>query len=295
MKYILIVTFLALQILGIHAQEQYRVVSRTQLNVRSGPGTDYSVIGSLAPRSIVSVTATRGNWSAIAYQGRTGYVASRYISPLPIPRAARSHTFFSEYSLFWPLLLLVLTLLPVFIREAGISSCTTIWIVRLSLIGTAIVELIYFIGMNCELWWCQPSQVGWGWAIAGVFISFIIFFLQYQYLKGFSDPEPENPKTSGIHTLNIVSLVACIILISYKHTWVIFLYPAVLFCALYLRCRSWSTALLYTFLISLYSIALLGTLFKLMYFIIIVLTIGLASQMLGTTYVDRYGNVCKQC
>lgn len=295
MKYILIVIFLALQILGIHAQEQYRVISRTQLNVRSGPGTGYSVIGRLTPRSTVSVTSTQGNWSAITYQGRTGYVASRYISPLPLPRAARNHAFFSDYGLFWPLLILGFTFIPVLIGQAGFEDKAAIWIVRLSLIGTAIVELIYFIGMNCELWWCQPSQVGWGWAIAGVFISFIIFFLQYQYLKGFSDPVPENPKTSGIHTLNIVSLVACIILISYRHTWVIFLYPAVLFCGLYLRCRSWSTALLYTFLISLYSIALLGTLFKLMYFIIIVLTIGLASQMLGTTYVDRYGNVYKQC
>lgn len=88
MKYFLFIAFLALQITGIRAQEPYRVVTRTQLNVRSGPRTDYPVIGRLMPRSIVSVTATQGNWSAITYQGRTGYVANRYLSPLP--RSART-------------------------------------------------------------------------------------------------------------------------------------------------------------------------------------------------------------
>lgn len=164
----------------------------------------------------------------------------------------------------------------------------------MSLIVTSIAELIYFIGMDCELWWCLPSQVGWGWAIAGVFVSFIIFFLQYEYLREFSDPAPENSETCGIHTLNIIALIACIVSISYRQTWVVFLYPAVLFGALYLRCRRWSTALLYTIAIGLYSVAMLGALIKLLYFALIVLVIGIAGQILGTTYIHRYSDTYRQ-
>lgn len=299
MKYTLFITFSALLILttlGSHAQRQYSVTTRIQLNVRSGPGTSYAVIGQLAPRSTITVIGTQDQWAAIAYNNRTGYVALRHLSPVSptaVPRAARSHTFFSGYSLFWPLLILGLTFLPVLIGQAGFENNTAIWIVRLSLIGTAITELAYFIGMGFDFWWCYPSQVGWGWAIVGVFASFVTFSVQYQFLRAFSDHAPkasETFKTLNIHYLNIISLSVSLILIFYGHLWAIFLYPTVLFGTLYLQCRRWTTALLYTFTIGLYSVALICTFITLLYFAIIVLIINIAGQMLAPVYFDRYGN-----
>lgn len=51
------------------------------LNVRTGPGTNYSVVGVLAARQQVHLTgATRGNWVQIAYQGTSRWVASGYLT-----------------------------------------------------------------------------------------------------------------------------------------------------------------------------------------------------------------------
>ena len=51
------------------------------LNVRSGAGTSYSRIGSLARGETVIVLSTSGGWSRILYHGtRTGYASAQYLS-----------------------------------------------------------------------------------------------------------------------------------------------------------------------------------------------------------------------
>lgn len=50
------------------------------LNVRSGAGTYYSRIGSLAKGEIVIVLSDSGGWSKVVYHGnRTGFVSSQYL------------------------------------------------------------------------------------------------------------------------------------------------------------------------------------------------------------------------
>ena len=50
------------------------------LNVRSGPGTSYTRVGSLAKGETVLILATSGNWSRILYHGiKIGYVSSQYL------------------------------------------------------------------------------------------------------------------------------------------------------------------------------------------------------------------------
>ncbi len=49
------------------------------LNVRSGAGTNYSVIGSLKPSQSVKITGESGNWYKIDFNGRVGYVSKDYI------------------------------------------------------------------------------------------------------------------------------------------------------------------------------------------------------------------------
>ncbi len=48
-------------------------VTASSLNVRSGPGTSYSRIGSLT-RGSVTVRSVSGDWAQIDYAGRTGYL-----------------------------------------------------------------------------------------------------------------------------------------------------------------------------------------------------------------------------
>lgn len=53
----------------------------TSLNVRSGAGTSYARIGSLAKGETVLVLSTSGSWSRILYDGtKTGYVSAQYLS-----------------------------------------------------------------------------------------------------------------------------------------------------------------------------------------------------------------------
>lgn len=55
-------------------------VTASSLNVRSGSGTSYSVIGGLSKGSSASVVGTSGNWYKIKYGSGYGYISSSYTS-----------------------------------------------------------------------------------------------------------------------------------------------------------------------------------------------------------------------
>ena len=57
-----------------------KYVIATTLNVRSGAGTSYSVLGSLSKGIKVEVISTTNGWSKINYNGSIGYVSSQYLS-----------------------------------------------------------------------------------------------------------------------------------------------------------------------------------------------------------------------
>lgn len=53
----------------------------TVLNVRSGPGTSYSKVGTLAKGQTVVVLSSSNGWSRVLYSGtKTGYVSSQYLT-----------------------------------------------------------------------------------------------------------------------------------------------------------------------------------------------------------------------
>ncbi|SDZ40228.1 C40 family peptidase [Bacillus sp. 166amftsu] len=60
------------------------------LNVRSGEGTNYSVIGALPQGQKVQVISEHYGWSKINYNGRTGYVGTRYLSKTPVSGAVNN-------------------------------------------------------------------------------------------------------------------------------------------------------------------------------------------------------------
>ena len=49
------------------------------LNVRSGPGTRYPLLGTLPGGRTVTTSGTSGGWTKITYAGRTAYVSSGYL------------------------------------------------------------------------------------------------------------------------------------------------------------------------------------------------------------------------
>jgi len=76
----------------VHAASVTYTVTATNLNVRSGAGTNYSLIGSLKRGSAVQVIQKLSNgWYKVSYNGKAGYVSGQYIrsttsSPSPVYR-----------------------------------------------------------------------------------------------------------------------------------------------------------------------------------------------------------------
>jgi SpoIID/LytB domain protein len=55
------------------------VTASPSLNVRSGPGTSYGIIGSLKSNAKVTITGKSGSWYRVKYGGGSGYVTKEYI------------------------------------------------------------------------------------------------------------------------------------------------------------------------------------------------------------------------
>lgn len=60
-----------------------KYVTADVLNVRSGPGTGYQIIGKLTYGSAILVTGQSESWYAITFNGQTGYVSSAYVADQP--------------------------------------------------------------------------------------------------------------------------------------------------------------------------------------------------------------------
>jgi hypothetical protein len=63
----------------------HEVISRTSLRLRGGPGTEYSVLGSLKPRQLVVAKPVNPEWSSIDLQGDgliDGFAASAFLKEL---------------------------------------------------------------------------------------------------------------------------------------------------------------------------------------------------------------------
>ena len=58
---------------------QYRIAT-TNVNVRTGPGTKYSLLGYLAKGETVQKTGVSGNWTQVKYNNQTAYVSSTYLT-----------------------------------------------------------------------------------------------------------------------------------------------------------------------------------------------------------------------
>jgi uncharacterized protein YraI len=54
--------------------------ARSDLNVRSGPGTEYGVVGTLQGGETVDVAGCTGSWCQVSFSGGTGYASANYLA-----------------------------------------------------------------------------------------------------------------------------------------------------------------------------------------------------------------------
>jgi uncharacterized protein YgiM (DUF1202 family) len=89
-------------LLGASAQATFTVTAIGTVNVRSGPGTTYSIIGRLFDNQSVTAagrSSTANEWLRIDYQGAEGWVSASYVvlggdpTTLDIVSAASAETF----------------------------------------------------------------------------------------------------------------------------------------------------------------------------------------------------------
>lgn len=59
-------------------------INASALNVRSGEGTNYRIIGALPQGQKVQVISENSGWSKINYNGQNGYIGTRYLSKTPV-------------------------------------------------------------------------------------------------------------------------------------------------------------------------------------------------------------------
>ena len=77
----LVCMLLIAALLPVTAFADSGTVTGNDVNMRSGPGTGYRVVDTLPYGAQVTVTdRSDGSWYAISYNGKSGYMASRYIS-----------------------------------------------------------------------------------------------------------------------------------------------------------------------------------------------------------------------
>ena len=72
--------------------KETKEVNTDSLNVRSGPGTNYSKLGTLSKGSKVGVISESNGWSKINYNGKEAYVSSQYLSKVTINKPSTPET-----------------------------------------------------------------------------------------------------------------------------------------------------------------------------------------------------------
>jgi len=57
-----------------------KYVTATTLNVRTGPGTTYSIVTTVKQNQAVTVTQTQGSWDKVTVGGKTGWASNQYLT-----------------------------------------------------------------------------------------------------------------------------------------------------------------------------------------------------------------------
>lgn len=65
---------------ALTAGAAFAAVATSSVNVRSGPGTGYSVVDVLEPGQPVSIEGRSGGWCAVSKAGPNGWVSCNYLS-----------------------------------------------------------------------------------------------------------------------------------------------------------------------------------------------------------------------
>ena len=83
LRFILVSSILFV-LLAVHAFADEATVTGSEVNLRTGPGTNYAILDSLESGEVVTVNdCSNSYWYNVTYHGMTGFMSSYYLNILP--------------------------------------------------------------------------------------------------------------------------------------------------------------------------------------------------------------------
>lgn len=74
---------LMIGVVSVFAENNYRVISSSRLNVRKAASTSAAILGTFNSGQEIEVISVNNGWAKVKFNGKTGYVSEKYITPLP--------------------------------------------------------------------------------------------------------------------------------------------------------------------------------------------------------------------
>lgn len=178
---------LALFSFSISAAESYTVDTKSKLNMRSGPGTSYSVVEQMSPGDAVELIDDNnsGKWVKVNYRGKQGYVMKKYLKPggeEPQTTDGKKWRLGHDPNNEW--LLWVIVGLFVAVILVNCFDTENRFIVGFVYLALPAAIILYTRVTPAAMWFCDPDVVGWGYTILNVFL--LIIALSFLGLSFFS-------------------------------------------------------------------------------------------------------------
>lgn len=184
MKHVVIFFMMFFTSMLLLGNNVYKVNTDNRLNVRTGPGTSYSIQEQLQPGSIVYLLEEYENgWAKVSFSGKTGFVSKEYITEDATVQEEQEKTFsgfkklsFSaDWFLYGILILIILNFAFIFF-DSNIFQLLILFLLPIFVI------LYVHLSPN-PMWYCSPSKVGWIWTCVNVLLTVIVLSINWSIFK----------------------------------------------------------------------------------------------------------------
>ncbi len=163
-------------IFSLSAADTYTVNTKSKLNLRSGPGTSYSVVTQVAPGTIVTmVEEGNGKWIKVESNGSQGYVMKKYLKLAKKDSAAgekKRYKISEDPQNRW-LLWTIVALFIVVILNFSLEICENRFIVGSLYLALPAAIILYTLITEDSMWFCDPDIVGWVLTIINVILLIV--------------------------------------------------------------------------------------------------------------------------
>ena len=306
-----------------NAQEQYKVTSKSYLNVRSSASTSSAVLGSVQTGSTVEVYEMYGSWAKIKYNGQFAYVSSKYIEKCNVSSASTTQggekenaneAFWSKLNLEqyqtgnveWMIFVIlglsvVLAVIRRMLRGEEDVLSGRLYILNLTIfVVMCFAESAYLFMMAGDtIWFCLPSDVGWIGAIVG-FVS--LGWVAYNQLICFMDILTDLKYNAGECDLRIgifswpvaavAAIIASIVEWDSGEMWILIILGVcqLIQIGIIVVCVTQNGGFLYSLLfVAIYLIGAISTMFVILQFLVL-LMIVVVFGMLITGFLNAKGS-----